>query len=534
MKILIKSLIIQALAVLLSVAPVFAEERSRYQQPELDQMLAPIALYPDALLSQILIASTYPIEVVQAARWSAARPYLKGQEAVQAAENEDWDPSVKSMVAFPEILAMMNQKIDWTERLGDAFLAQQAQVMDTVQLLRRRAEAAGNLHSGEHVNVLRQGETIIIEPAHPRIVYVPYYNPVIVYGTWWWPGYPPVYWAPWPGYYAGPAYVPGFYWGGGITISTGFFFGAFDWHHQHVRIVHVDYYRSHARVSRRATLVYDRPGVWRHDPGHRRGVPYRYAVQREQLRYSAPSVRDQDTRHSGSRRGAGEIIQRGDTASFPGPRIERREADRARSGPDRSGREFREPRERPAIRGNDRSEPPGGSGRFQRNMAAQPAPAPVARGQEPRRADIRRRNDSDRLGAAPDISPRPRLEKREAERSRPEPLRQGREFRALRESRDTPRERYSARSETIRVQAPPAAAPSVRETPPVAAHRPAAVPQHAGESSNRFRKEGREAGHRSIAAPGHTRAQAVGEPRRRGGDAQRNESTPSARRPAPG
>jgi hypothetical protein len=525
MKMLIKSLIIQTLALLLSVAPVFAEERSRYQQPELDQMLAPIALYPDALLSQILMASTYPIEVVQAARWSAARPYLKGQEAVQAAENEDWDPSVKSLVAFPEILSMMNQKLDWTERLGDAFLAQQVQVMDTVQYLRRKAEAAGNLHSGEHLNVLRQNETIIIEQANPRIVYVPYYNPVVVYGSWWWPGYPPVYWAPWPGYYAGPAFVPGFYWGSGITISTGFFFGAFDWHHRHVRIVHVDYYRSHARVSRRATIVHDRPGAWRHDPGHRRGAPYRYAVQQQQSRNAAPvrnytrgeiqqrsavpAVREQDTRQSGSRRGTDATIQSGNTATTPVPRVERREAERTRPGSDRQGREFREPREWPGTRGNERSDTPAESGRNQSNRLAQPVPAPVAR---------------------------------EAERARPEPDRRGREIREPRESRDAQRERPSvrgadrsaSRSEPARSQALPAPVPAVRESRPAATQRPQSATQNAGQQGNRFRQEGREAGRRPAAAPSHPRVQTGGETRRGGGDAPRREFTPSARRPAPG
>src|SRR5512142_1269857 len=110
-----------------------------FSQPELDQMLAPIALYPDPLLSQILMASTYPLEIVEAARWSRANPSLKGDDAVRAVQQRDWDPSVKSLVAFPQILQMMDEKLDWTERLGDAFLAQEAQVMDTVQNLRQKA-----------------------------------------------------------------------------------------------------------------------------------------------------------------------------------------------------------------------------------------------------------------------------------------------------------------------------------------------------------------------------------------------------------
>ena len=198
----------QLLVLLLSVSLVFAQEtvsmpqqdaptQSRtFTQQELDQMLAPIALYPDSLLSQILMASTYPLEVVEAARWSRANPNLKGDEAVRAVEQNTWDPSVKSLVAFPQILQMMDEKLGWTERLGDAFLSQQALVMDTVQNLRQKAYAAGNLKSTDQVRVEQQGQTIVIEPTRPEVIYVPYYDPLVVYGPWWWPAYPPVYWAP--------------------------------------------------------------------------------------------------------------------------------------------------------------------------------------------------------------------------------------------------------------------------------------------------------------------------------------------------
>ncbi|MEQ1883309.1 MAG: DUF3300 domain-containing protein, partial [Burkholderiales bacterium] len=248
-----------------------------FTQQELDQMLAPIALYPDSLLSQILMASTYPIEVVQAARWSRANPNLVGDQAVKAVEQNNWDPSVKSLVAFPQVLAMMDEKLDWMGRLGDAFLSQQQ--MDTVQDLRQKAQAAGNLQSNDNVRVQPQGQTIIIEQANPQIVYVPYYNPTVVYGPWWWADYPPVYWGPWPGYYVRPGFGTGFYWGAGITISTGFFFGAFDWPHRHVSIVNVNnyYYRPGPRV------VNAPPGGWQHDPGHRRGVPYRAPELRQQF-----------------------------------------------------------------------------------------------------------------------------------------------------------------------------------------------------------------------------------------------------------
>ena len=177
------------------------QSRPAFTQQELDQMLAPIALYPDSLLSQILMASTYPLEVVEAARWSKANPNLKGDQAVQAVAQNTWDPSVKSLVAFPQILLMMDEKLNWMERLGDAFLAQQQQVMDTVQSLRQKASAAGNLTSNDQIRVEQQGQSIVVEPANPQVVYVPYYDPMVMYGPWWWPLYPPVYWAPWPGYF---------------------------------------------------------------------------------------------------------------------------------------------------------------------------------------------------------------------------------------------------------------------------------------------------------------------------------------------
>jgi hypothetical protein len=250
--------------------------RPAFTQQELDQMLAPIALYPDSLLSQILMASTYPLEVVEAARWSKANPNLKGDQSVQAVAQNTWDPSVKSLVAFPQILMMMDEKLNWTERLGDAFLAQQQAVMDTVQNLRQKASAAGNLTSNDQIRVDQQGQSIAIEPTNPQVVYVPYYNPTVMYGPWWWPAYPPVYWAPWPGYFIGPRFGVGFAWGIGIGIGPGFFFGGFNWPYHHVNIVNVNNFYYHpVNVTGGA--------VWAHDPVHRRGVPYRDVGLRQQF-----------------------------------------------------------------------------------------------------------------------------------------------------------------------------------------------------------------------------------------------------------
>jgi uncharacterized protein DUF3300 len=266
------------------------QSRPAFTQQELDQMLAPIALYPDSLLSQILMASTYPLEVIEAARWSRANPNLKGDQAVQAVTQNSWDPSVKSLVAFPQILQMMDEKLDWTERLGDAFLAQQTQVTDTVQNLRQKAYAAGNLKSTDQVRVDQQGQTIVVEPANPQVVYVPYYDPLVVYGPWWWPAYPPVYWAPWPGYFVGPGFFAGFAWGVGITVGAGFFFGAFDWPHRHVTVVNVNnFYFNTVNVNRQTTITGTTNIVWQHDPVHRRGVLYRDASLRQQFRRTSAS-----------------------------------------------------------------------------------------------------------------------------------------------------------------------------------------------------------------------------------------------------
>lgn len=275
MKAFLKSVVAGLLAVLLTLTAAVAQERPAFSQHELDQMLAPIALYPDSLLSQILMAATYPLEVVQAARWSRANPHLKGQDAVRAVEAMDWDPSVKSLVAFPQVLHRMDEQLDWTERLGEAFLAQETHVMDSIQGLRQRAEQAGTLRSNEQMRVTRQDGHILIEPAYPQVVYVPYYNPAVVYGSWWWPDYPPVYWGPPPGYSVWPAFASGFFWGAGVAISQRLFFGHFDWHHRHVNVVKVVHY-PHARAA-----PVSRPLKWQHDTVHRRNVPYRHAVLRQ-------------------------------------------------------------------------------------------------------------------------------------------------------------------------------------------------------------------------------------------------------------
>ncbi len=162
-----------------------------FKQEELDQLVAPIALYPDNVLTQILISSTYPLEVIQAERWMKKNKDLKGDALKAALDKQSWDDSVKALVPFPDVLNMMSEKLEWTQKLGDAFLAQQKDVMDTVQKLRRKAAESGNLKSSKEQEVKKEGDIIIIQPANPEVVYVPVYNPTVVYGPWPYPAYPP-------------------------------------------------------------------------------------------------------------------------------------------------------------------------------------------------------------------------------------------------------------------------------------------------------------------------------------------------------
>jgi hypothetical protein len=333
-RLLVLLLLTVSVALAQEMAP--GQDGSAFTQAELDQMMAPIALYPDSLLSQILMAATYPFEVVQAARWSRANPNLNGDEAVRSVEQADWDPSVKSLVAFPEILMMMDDRLDWTQRLGDAFFAQQTQVMDTVQKLRQAAYAAGNLRSTEQIQVDQQGQMVMIEPTYPQTIYVPYYDPNLVYGPWWWPAYPPVFWAPWPGYFVRPGFQVGFAWGVGIPVSRNFFFGAFDWRRHNVRIVNVNnYYYNTVNANRQGNTMRGAPDVWQHDPGHRRAVPYGVASLRQQFGRTSvsPGVRGDfrgyDPSSSGSR---GALGNRPDARGGPATRSYQRRGSQAAGG----------------------------------------------------------------------------------------------------------------------------------------------------------------------------------------------------------
>ena len=190
---------------------------------QLDALLAPIALYPDPLLTQILMASTFPLQVVQAARWAEqpAHKGLSGDALMQALEPEPWDPSVKSLLPFPQVLAMMNADLDWTQQVGYAFADQQAEVLNSVQRLRRQAQSNGKLQSSPQQVVRTENQSILIESAQPDVVYVPSYQPAEVYGSWPYPSYPPVYLPPPPGYAFGTALATGLAFGAGIAVTAG-------------------------------------------------------------------------------------------------------------------------------------------------------------------------------------------------------------------------------------------------------------------------------------------------------------------------
>ncbi|HET6491582.1 MAG TPA: DUF3300 domain-containing protein, partial [Burkholderiales bacterium] len=245
--------------------PVFSKE-------ELEQIVAPIALYPDPLVAQVLMAATYPLEVVSGARWVKANPGVTGKALEDAMQSQSWDPAVKALTAFPQVLEMMNAKLDWTQKLGDAFLAQQKDVMAAVQTLRLKAETAGNLESGNEQIVVKeqQGDTTIvkIEPAQPDVIYVPTYNPTVVYGAWPYPASPPYYYYP-PGYAPGAAL---FTFGVGMAAGAALW-GNCNWGRGDVNI-NTNRYNNFNRTNIQS-------GNWQHQVEHRKGVQYRDNASRE-------------------------------------------------------------------------------------------------------------------------------------------------------------------------------------------------------------------------------------------------------------
>jgi hypothetical protein len=325
---------------------------------QIDQLVAPIALYPDGLLAQVLMASTYPLEVVEAARWAKQNPDLKGDALEGAMQKQTWDASVKSLTAFPQVLTMMDDKLDWTQKLGDAFLAQQKDVMDAVQRLRAKAEAEGNLESNEQQKVVVEqapaggaSTTVIqIEPANPEVVYVPTYNPTVVYGSWPYPSYPPYAWYP-PGYAVASSMIS---FGVGLAVGSALW-GNCNWGGGDVDI-DVNRYNEFNRTD-------IKNNKWQHNTDHRKGVQYRDKATSQ--RYGRDTQRSQSREQFRGRAEQGrQDLARGGTGDR-----------RAAAAGDRAGRAPGDARARADTRSGQRGAGLGGSGGGRERTARREAPS---------------------------------------------------------------------------------------------------------------------------------------------------------------
>ena len=341
--------------------PASSQSNAPLSQQQLSALVAPIALYPDPLVSQILMASTYPLEVGEAATWQKQNSRLTGSALDNALQSQSWDPSVKSLVSFPQALQMMGSDLSWTQKLGDAVLAQQSDVMAAIQAMRAKAKQAGNLSSTSQQTVSTSGQTIIIQPANPQVVYVPTYNPSVVYGPWPYPAYPPPppYYP--PGYVAGTALLSfgvgmavgaalfgGMHWGGGwggggsITVNNNTF---------------NNFNKTTANANFRSGS-FASGDKWQFNPQHRGNVPYsNSALQNKYGKLSgqgSDQMRDQERQQlrqnldknglSGDRSGAGGREPNRESTRSSGSRNER-EAPRENT---------REPEREPERMGGER------------------------------------------------------------------------------------------------------------------------------------------------------------------------------------
>jgi uncharacterized membrane protein YgcG len=339
---------------LLSTTPVvFAQdapppqEQDQQQAPaqlspdQLDNLVAPIALYPDSLLSQVLVASTYPLEVVELSQFLQQNRNLQGQDLINAVKQQNWDPSVQAMAAFPDVVARLNQDVRWTTDLGNAFLAQQADVMNAVQRMRARAQQAGRLNSNEQETVVTQNQggqpAIEIQPADPQVVYVPVYNPAYIWGPPVYGYYPPLYY---PGIGVGFSFLPG--------VRIGLFFGDCcgwggwgwgpNWYGRTV-IVNNTFIHRYGFSDYHGASGFRSQGVWSHNPEHRLGVPYanrgvasQFANRGGEYRNAAPAARGGESFYNS--RGSAPAQTRQDSrggANFGTPAFENRNSGESRS-----------------------------------------------------------------------------------------------------------------------------------------------------------------------------------------------------------
>jgi hypothetical protein len=252
---------------------------------QLDSLVAPIALYPDPLLSQVLVASTYPLEIIQLQQWLLKNGTLKGDALTTAVQKQDWDPSIQAMAVLPDVVKRLADDITWTTDLGNAFLAQQSDVMDAVQRMRAKAQKAGNLKSNEQMTVetkvVEKQTVVVIQQTNPQVVYVPMYSPVVVYGPPIYP-YPPIYYPP-PSYYAAGAV---FAFGVGIAIGAAYHGGwgyGCGWGHSY-NSIHINVNNNYVRHYNNTNINVNRNNInnvnrggnntWQHNPQHRGGTPY--------------------------------------------------------------------------------------------------------------------------------------------------------------------------------------------------------------------------------------------------------------------
>jgi hypothetical protein len=346
-----------------SPQPAAAPTQPLLKPAELDQMLAPIALYPDPLLTQVLIAATYPLEVVQADRWAKANTNLKGEALTAALAKQSWDDSIKSLVQVPTVLTMMGEQLDWTQKLGDAMLAQQADVMDSVQRLRARAQANGKLKSGKEQTVSVKTEDnnnyIVIEPTSPNEIYVPYYEPAVVYGEWPYSDYAPYYFAPPVGYFPRGVLATGVAFGAGLAVGY-WRWGNCDWGRHNINVLNKNVDINNINRNDRNNF-----SNWQHNADHRHGVKYNNADVRNKFAKTdvqAGKAARQDFRGKEGQ----QVLQpgRGGAADRPGGGANRpgggaNVADRDR-GPDRGGAADRPDRGGSADRSAARDRPGGG------------------------------------------------------------------------------------------------------------------------------------------------------------------------------
>lgn len=254
------------------VQPAYAQtstQSANLTMPQLESMVSSIALYPDSLLSQMLMAATYPLEVAEASNWLRNNTHLKGDALQNSLKPQTWDNSVKSLVSFPDALNMLGNNLSWTQKLGDAYLAQPKDLMQAVQALRAKARQSGNLQSNQQVAVSSDAQSnIIIVPANPQVVYVPTYNPMVVYGGWPYAAYPPY-----------PVYNPAW---GLMSFGIGMAVGAALWSTPHwgsgsITINNNTFNNFNSRFNSDSNLRSERFGndsTWSHNPAHRDGVPY--------------------------------------------------------------------------------------------------------------------------------------------------------------------------------------------------------------------------------------------------------------------